>query len=97
MVCTCTGDFIIDVPEGSGAHRGAEPTRPHGAASEAPPPPPLQTREHRAAASHTERTHVGADREPRALRRPLAAPLASVGVLLHWLPGDAPSDVHCGV
>jgi hypothetical protein len=40
MVRTCTGDFILDVPKGSGAHRGAMPTGPLGAALE-PPPPPL--------------------------------------------------------
>jgi hypothetical protein len=41
MVCTHTGDFDLDVPEGSGAHRGAAPTGPHGPAPEAPPPPPV--------------------------------------------------------
>jgi hypothetical protein len=40
MVHTCTGDFGLDVPEGSGACCGAAPTGPHGAAPEAPPSPP---------------------------------------------------------
>jgi hypothetical protein len=40
MVHTCTGDFILDVLEGSGPYSGAAPTGPHGAAPEAPPPPP---------------------------------------------------------
>jgi hypothetical protein len=35
-----TGDFILDIPKGSGARRGAAPTGPHGAAPEPPPPPP---------------------------------------------------------
>jgi hypothetical protein len=37
----CTGDFVLDVPEGSGACRGATPTRLCWAAPEPPPPPPL--------------------------------------------------------
>jgi hypothetical protein len=41
MVHTRTGDFILDMPEGSGARRGAVPTGPRGAAPEPPPPPPL--------------------------------------------------------
>jgi hypothetical protein len=41
MVHTRTGDFILDMPKGSGARRGAVPTGPHGAAPEPPPPPPL--------------------------------------------------------
>jgi hypothetical protein len=43
MVSTHTGDFVLDMPEGSGAHRGAVPTGPCGAAPEPPPlpPPPL--------------------------------------------------------
>jgi hypothetical protein len=40
MVHTRTGDFVPDVPEGSGAHHGAAPTGPSGAALEAPPLPP---------------------------------------------------------
>jgi hypothetical protein len=41
MVRTCTGDFVLDMPEGSGPRHAATPIRPHGAAPEAPPPPPL--------------------------------------------------------
>jgi hypothetical protein len=46
MVRTRTGDFDLDVPEGSGARHGAAPTEPCGAAPEAkpplpPPPPPM--------------------------------------------------------
>jgi hypothetical protein len=40
MVCMCTSNFVLDVPEGSGARRGAAPTGPRGAALEAPPPLP---------------------------------------------------------
>jgi hypothetical protein len=40
MVHMRTGNFILDVPEGSGAHRGTTPIGPHGAAPEPPPPPP---------------------------------------------------------
>jgi hypothetical protein len=39
MVRTCTGDFVLDMPEGSGACRGVAPTGPRGAAPEALPPP----------------------------------------------------------
>jgi hypothetical protein len=39
MVRMHTSDFDLDVHEGSGAHRGAAPTRPHGPAPKAPPPP----------------------------------------------------------
>jgi hypothetical protein len=41
MVHTCTSDFILHVPEGSGARRGAAPTGPCGAALEPPPTPSL--------------------------------------------------------
>jgi hypothetical protein len=40
MVHTRTGDFDLDMPKGSGARRGAAPTRTRGPAPEAPPPPP---------------------------------------------------------
>jgi hypothetical protein len=41
MVHTHIGDFILDVPEGSGARHGAASIGPHGAAPEAPPLPPV--------------------------------------------------------
>jgi hypothetical protein len=40
MVHMRTGDFDLDVPEGSGARRGAAPTGPRWPAPEAPPSPP---------------------------------------------------------
>jgi hypothetical protein len=40
MVRTRTGDFVIDVPEGSGAHRGAAPIGPRETAHASPQPPP---------------------------------------------------------
>jgi hypothetical protein len=40
MVHTHTGDFDLDVPKGSGVHRGAAPTGSCGPAPEAPPLPP---------------------------------------------------------
>jgi hypothetical protein len=39
MVCTCTGDFDLDTPEGFRARRWAAPTEPHHATPGAPPPP----------------------------------------------------------
>jgi hypothetical protein len=39
MVHTCTGDFDLDVPEGSGARRGASPIGLRGPTLEAPPSP----------------------------------------------------------
>jgi hypothetical protein len=41
MVCTHTCDFVLDVPEGSGARHGVAPTRPRGTAPASPPPPAL--------------------------------------------------------
>jgi hypothetical protein len=41
MVRTHTGDFILDMLEGSSARRGAAPIGPCGAAPEPPPPPSL--------------------------------------------------------
>jgi hypothetical protein len=38
MLRTHTGDFNLDMPKGSSARHGAAPTRPRGAALEAPPP-----------------------------------------------------------
>jgi hypothetical protein len=39
MVHTRTGDFDLDVPEGSGARHGASPIGLRGPTLEAPPPP----------------------------------------------------------
>jgi hypothetical protein len=80
MVCTPTGDFVLDVLEGSSARRGAVPTGPHRCVSTTTT---STTHEHRVDASHTERAHAGADGEPRAPRRPLATPPTGVGLLLH--------------
>jgi hypothetical protein len=47
MVCTCTGDFALDVPEASGARGGAAPTGPRGIAPTSPllPPPPVSIKQ----------------------------------------------------
>jgi hypothetical protein len=49
MVHTRTGDFILDVLEGSCAYAGAAPTRPRGAALTSPSPPPPVSIEQRLA------------------------------------------------
>jgi hypothetical protein len=41
MVHMRTGNFVLNVLEGYGAYHGAAPTRPCGAAPEAPPMPPI--------------------------------------------------------
>jgi hypothetical protein len=51
------------------------------------------TREHRAAASHVEQAHAGANGEPCALWSLPATPPTNVGPLLHRLSSDAPSDI----
>jgi hypothetical protein len=76
MVCIRTSEFTIDVPESSMGRAGASHPVPRGTAT-------CAAHEHRVAASHAERAHVGANREHGATRRAPAAPPAGARLILH--------------